>query len=57
MKITSWPFSFRGTFRRLPVMVSMSVDHEPTMSLKACGWMPRWLPVRVQFGHRLSGSS
>ncbi len=48
MNRISWPFSLSGHFTRLPVMVSMSSSMKSTMSLKAWGWMPKWLPVRVQ---------
>ena len=54
MKMISWPGSFRGGVMCTPVMSSISSQKKSTMSLKAWGWMPRWLPVRLQLA---TGSS
>jgi len=48
MKRISAPLRWKLGSTRLPVMVSMSSTRKSIMSLKAWGWMPRWLPVRLQ---------
>ena len=38
----------------MPVISSSSSTAKSRLSLKPCGWMPRWLPVRKQLA---AGSS
>ena len=53
MKRISAFFLLKGVLGRMPVTVSQSSASISTISTKEWGWMPRWLPVKLQF---LTGS-